>query len=1206
MTSKGKPRQQRNKLPAVTCSTRDVGDFGDSEGVRLQARAAQSKSGVAVAGAAEIKMDVDGHMNNGACPPAPPDMSNASGDCTRRPKRSATSSLPCAKGSSNVTATDACADAATPTCSSTLASEGIRRPDSGKSRFHPAQGMPTADDLNDPIFRAKLKARVKAKAKILGDEEAIGGSSGGGGGGGICASASRPGCGRKVRDSTGVSRAAEVERDDEAGRGFGRWISSRKDWCVGDVSGRRASSGVTKDSASASSSKQQLSSRVKSSSASGTPTSPKQPKQQKARQKNTPLSAASRSGARGSSRRWVEAPHRSASVENGAAVAPGPSARYVVDFVEKPRGGKVVTVTTTGKGVKRARSDDSVERNCNTGGSGRLKDQASATEVVAGVGVGPRSHAKMRRRNAAVQRGGQDCASVETTAAVAKVISPPRDHLPSARGRAKKASGVKRAAAKTCPRRNGTPTREEHVHSVAAPANVISASSVTPVSRAGQRQRHGSGGGGGSGGRARGQEMVRQARDRGETADRRAARGSTEGQEQDAANTITFRGFRFVLVGLPVDAGKEVEEKILAGGGALIDEIPSDPRGELWLPTEGRGKGIARSLVAPGGEGAAAAVATNSSRRKVNCAPQHTSPEEEVDVVVVVSLLAASREPEYVLAIATGTPLVHRLWVDDSAAQGQPLPAGPYLLPGAREASRRRQVVGGDGRRVKNGGSMAAGAARLATARVVTKPGTPLTGMKVGVAHPSLNTCERWGRVLTAAGAQVVRLISAPLLLMDGEISTGATAETVGMGIGAGVAVKARSRRTTIVDNSRSSGHKNSRGREGKGCGFGVDGGEPVRPAPASALRAAFVGLDCVVCDYPGVWRGSLGCTILNGVIGLGTGPVEMLESDSSAPSPRARLGRDGKLWSGSGTLALERARSPSCRRTELQTHGGDAMLMLKRVVVAATREGVRLVSLSWVTDCAIRGTRIKQQSRPEYLSPFLDVSLGGREPPRIAAGAGSAVKPHPPMSAVASGIQPTPLRAFLAMTGERYEVNDFVRYSAREDNFAGSGSRRSSSRGLEEPPGRDDRVGRVVSLEMTPSGRVFVTLEPLREKQWACPSSSPSTFSAVVGMETSLSATAGKNGAFLRRAKGGVFTRPSNESSVLRSRERRACELMKVAAKGSVDGSYGIQKKEATCLRGRVCVVTMKEFESRGGYCGRDPDVYVQRKVLSLGGSVL
>lgn len=1098
---KGKRRQQRRRHPPVIWSSNGGGDFGDAEEVRQQERVAQSKSTVASTGSAEGETSV-------ACPPAP-DTSNASGNCGRDPKRAATSSLPCArdlKGSSNITAIDV----ARPTCLDSLVN------DRGKSRCHPARGIPTADDLNDPIFRAKMKARVKANTTKVGAEIAISGDDNGGGGGGsisgggICATASRSSCGRKVGDSNGVSRVTEVEGGDEAGRVFGRWISSWRDWCVGDVSDRRASSGAKKGS----SSKQQLSSRSKASSASAVPSSSR--KKKNVRRKSTPLSAASRSGVRCSSRRSVEAPRRSASVENGAAVtASGFSARCDVDFGAQPRGGK---------GVKRARSDDDAERNFDRNGSGRVKDRAAvavATEVVAGVGVGPRSHAKRRRYDGVVQRRGKDCASVysgieETTVELGKVISPPGDHLHSARGALKKASSATRETAKTCPRRSGTPTREERIHS---------ASAATSVSRAGWRQRHVSDGGGSSGGRARGQEMVRQARDRGETADRRAAGESTEGLEQDAVNKIIFRGFRFVLVGLSVNAGKEVEKKILAGGGALIDEIPSNPQGELSVPTAGRGKGIA------------AAVAMNSSGRKVK-------PEEEVNVVVVVSLLAASREPEYVLAVATGIPLVHRLWVDDSAAQGQPLPAGPYLLQGAREAPRRRQVVSSDRRRLKNGGSMVAGAARLATARVVTKPGTPLMGMKVGVAHPSPHTCERWGRVITAAGAQVVRLISAPLLLMDGELSTE---------LPVGVALKARSRRTAVVDSRISSGHKTS--------GFGVEGKEPVRTAPAPALTAAFVGLDCVVCDYPEVWRGN--------------------------------------LWGGSGTLALERARSPSCRRTELQTHGGNAMLMLERLVVAATREGVRLVSLSWLIDCAVRGTRIKQQSRPEYLSPFLDVSLGGREPLRIAVGAGSAVKPRPPVTAVAAGIHPTPLRAFLSITGERYEVNDFVRYSAREDNFAGSGSGRSSSRGQEDPLGRDDRVGRIVSLEMTPSGRVFVTLEPFREKQRVC-SSSSSTFSTVVGMDTNLSETVRDNGAFMRRGKRGVFTRPSKESSVVRGRERRACELMKVAAKGNTEDSYGIHKMEATCLRIRVCVVTTKEFKSRGGYCGRDPDVYVHRKALS------
>lgn len=78
--------------------------------------------------------------------------------------------------------------------------------------------------------------------------------------------------------------------------------------------------------------------------------------------------------------------------------------------------------------------------------------------------------------------------------------------------------------------------------------------------------------------------------------------------------------------------------------------------------------------------------------------------------------------------------------------------------------------------------------------------------------------------------------------------------------------------------------------------------------------------------------------------------------------------------------------------------------------------------------------------------------------------------------------------------------------------------------------------------------------------------------------------------------------------------RARRARELKKVvlaeerggAAAGTrTVGGQGWQKVEASdaFLLGRVSVLSAREFDSRRGYCGRDPDVYTQHCKFSCHG---
>ncbi|CAM9983947.1 unnamed protein product [Ascophyllum nodosum] len=980
-------------------------------------------------------------------------------------------------------------------------------------------------------------------------------------------------------------------------------MSRRQDWSLGEVCGASEDVSSALALGSVLSTRRQPS-RAKSSPAAS-PTPPPQQQQQQQREKTT-VSAAGRLGSRSSSHRSDGEASRSSKV--GAAVS-GPS---VKDPEAVSEGRKVGPTTTAGKGLKRAKPDDD-DREGGCGGCGGRRRPTAETDGGAGqgtgsdVGVGPRSHWKRRRGGTAAQarepscsssrRGGKE-APVRAMTAVKMAISAPSALLPSTKRLSEKASGGG-AAAKAC-RRKGpgdTLTRKRHRVSV-VDATSITPAPKTPAHREGRRQQHRDDGGGS--GVAKAPATVRQASASVEAAELRADRGANQGHQEDATGSATFLGFSFVLVGLSAEARREIQEAILTRGGQLTEEIPSQPWAKAWFSTSTRSGNASSSFAvasaAPPPEvviAPAAGTGTGAPRakRKRQSAEHPTTTTTSEEVLVAVSLPAASREPEYVLAITMGIPLVHRLWIEDSAAQGEPLPAGRYLLPGARETSRRRQTVGGDGGRTtrKGGGSSTA---RLAAGKVVMKPGIPLTGMSVGIAHPSPRTCERWARVLSTAGAQVVRRISAPLLLED---ENAENAE----------GVAARSKRSMPIDGARPSNRLRS--RQG-GERVGVDGRKSER---SSALREALMGLDCVVCDYPGVWRDSLEDADSGGAVV----PGGRMETDSSA-RPRMRLGRKRGPHSGRGDSTLGQAHSPSFHR--LGGQGQGALPMLRRLVAAARCESIRLVSLSWAVDCAVRGTRIKQQSRSEYLSPFLDVAMGGRvsqvavatnASSLISAGATSERYRLSPM--IAASIRPSRLRAFVARTSERYEAGDHVRYVAQGAATGGGNDCGRSGRSRENTAGReghkvgsssDVRVGRVVSLELAPSGRVFVTLEPLRARRRA---SSSSSALVVIDADFALTTatTSAKGEAVSRRGKRVVFDHPSMESSLPRGRTRRACELMKVAARGGAGGvsSYGIQKLEATCLRGRICVLKVQEFDARSGYCGRDPDVFVQLPVPSL-----
>lgn len=197
----------------------------------------------------------------------------------------------------------------------------------------------------------------------------------------------------------------------------------------------------------------------------------------------------------------------------------------------------------------------------------------------------------------------------------------------------------------------------------------------------------------------RGQEMVRQAG--------AAARSTSE--KQAAATTgpsavrrtavarignTTFAGLGLVLTGFHEKKTRELERAIRQGGGRVLEGIPLQRTPEqsfcgrrFKVHTE-----TSRTRGHPAVTGAAPAVAPAVKLGTTMNGGDVMVEKTDNLVVVAVSHPAGSRLLGYMLALATGTPLVHHFWVSDSLAQGQALPAASYLLPGVRATSRRRQA----------------------------------------------------------------------------------------------------------------------------------------------------------------------------------------------------------------------------------------------------------------------------------------------------------------------------------------------------------------------------------------------------------------------------------------------------------------------------------------------------------------------------------
>lgn len=222
-------------------------------------------------------------------------------------------------------------------------------------------------------------------------------------------------------------------------------------------------------------------------------------------------------------------------------------------------------------------------------------------------------------------------------------------------------------------------------------------------------------------------------------------------------------------------------------------------------------------------------------------------------------------------------------------------------------------------------GGIGSVAAVTAVAKVVAKPATPLNGISIGIAHPSLKICGGWTRALKAAGAQTVRQISpeTPTLGSSGDDSELATAPA--------------------GENGKMVANEEAVDRGGDGS--------------SGAMRAIVQDLDYVLCDFPDVWE----CN--NDEYGKPGGttteqqPTMSRRGSASTTFTPSRRSHDDS--NGNSTLTRS-SLAPPC--------------FLRELVDAARRENVPVVSLSWAMDCVFRGVRIRLQSCPEYLSPFAQV----------------------------------------------------------------------------------------------------------------------------------------------------------------------------------------------------------------------------------------
>ncbi|CAM9284207.1 unnamed protein product, partial [Ectocarpus sp. 13 AM-2016] len=857
---------------------------------------------------------------------------------------------------------------------------------------------PTADQLNDPVFRGRMKARTRA-AKAAAAAASTSGNTGSGNCGGSALTGARCQPDRRIHQAGWVDDVGRGQQGKRGGggveqrqaAGFNGWMSSRRqDWGLDDV-GLPAAQFRCVGSAAPSASSRRLSrsktapspSKSGGGAASPPPSPPPPPSTSAARAKPTAerLTGPSLGGKSGGARA-------------SAAVGSAPG---------------------RGRGTKRGADGGS------SGGGGGCDGGVDGGIRPRSVGVGPRSHAKKKSRGneegvredagavAAVPAvPAAPAASADTTRADKTLTS-----SPSPRQRQKTSGSIwcrvvsheggRGAPAQKCCRQQRATT------SAAAVA-------VSPVMSA-ARQHHRSRG-------PRGEKMLRQASVQAAGTATAAPTPTAEKNPDSppaaaaaaaaAGRSGSFVGLSLVLVGLPDDVHLGVERTIVAGSGRVLEDIP---------PPKTRGGLVFRPPAASAEATAAAADASRRGRKrdKVTAAAAAAAEEKE-DVVVVVSVPSASRLPRYVLAIATGTPLLHHLWVSDSAAEARPLPASSYLLPGAREASKRRQAASSAGAaavRTTTAAAKAGGshkASRAALAKAVSKTGTPLMGMAIGVAHPSPTSCERWAQVLRAAGAQtVLRITGDPLLLL----------------------LPPREETAAWTTSSPSRGTRScSRGR-------GTVGASSL--SSSSLQPGQLAGLDCVLCDFPGAWNGSGGGD----------------DSECRAAAGRRPVTGNVGVPAIAGTTTKKAKSSPP------------SFSSLGLVLEAAKLEGVPVVALSWAIDCVVRGTRVRQQARPEYLTPFLDASAAAAWPSS--------------RSPLLAGGTSTRLLVAVSQSGTRYEVSDHVYFSAAGRGRGGGGC--TGGGGSGGPHGGDERrqqqaaVGHIVHLERAggSGGRVFATIEPLQ-----------------------------------------------------------------------------------------------------------------------------
>lgn len=1196
---------------------------------------------------------------------------------------------------------------------------------------------PTADKLNDPIFRAKAKAKAKAKARAAKAATAVvsGGAVESEGcqkdtrrTAGICAghSTSRASC-KQVQQRVGGG--SESDRRNE--RDSGGWMSSRRqDWGLDYV---HPSLAVVPDTGRDSSPPQQRKLARTTSTLSSTVVGPPS-------QCNPPPCPGASEAVHPAGLPQKPWP----GVQAGRTVlAPPGSLKNPSPHVAGKSGGKEVT-TAAGVGatsnevrrdgdsvgvaclddasnrhrerrLRRARPDSSFskrpefivqdqdndhglcsraenvhERDCGDRGGGRGGGNCSGRDGVdtgrkLPPSVGPRSYARKRSgcdqqratgRGRADERGmdgqSQDAAtSASKTAAVVAVVarvaldeaalrspSKPRPKtadtspLPYRPKTTAKDNGEHEADPTTSSGRRrrscrGDSERDHHAFTAPGVARAKPGCAIaSPPPRARQQQQPRAG--------ARGQEMMRQASDQAKNADgctaSTAAAGATTKnslRKPAARSRRPFSGLSFVFVGLPERLSRDLEVTAVCGGGLLSKNISMIEHGC------GGGGVDAHAEVAP-----ACSRTHRSKRRK-----QGANAAAEV-VIVAVSLPAASRLPEYILAVAAGIPLLHHLWISDSMSRGRAVHAASYLLPGARETSRRRQAVYGGGRAaagpptsgierersargreelltVEAGVEAAeAAAAREAVSKVVAKPGTPLIGMTIGIAHPSTLVCEIWARVLLTAGAQGARQISDATLggHEDGEERSMAMEERASSRTRSLLA-RERVRRSQLAG-KKGSEKADGRGDDGDDDGH-VHGAHDAGRERDALLLPALTGLDCVLCDFPGTW------------------------------------------------LYNHRKGSSPCASSSLPTG-----LLLDRVVAAARHAGTPVVSLSWAVECVLRGTRVSQQSLPEYTSLFGSLAGDGRpgdtegqqgrsilrgtndvvsrfsSPLRtFASGVGvpspTDAKALSPRSGCSSFAAPRRLHAFVSQGADgreiRYEVNDYVHFCSygvqRSEAFAVDSSRRRndltrkriapgctavtagrgkkrSARGLggsDFDPNDDGNrngnesgdliassweVGRIVLLERAAQGRIFATLDLLQTNGGPLTNmSSTAANTKTRGRERFRfkGGGGGAGGAAARVGSGrrGVFVaQPSTESSVARGRVRRARELETVmersAGNRNQHGYHRKKKVDVSCLIGRVTVLTAREFDARQGYCGRDGSVYAWPRRAARSGGII